>query len=150
MMATCILKFPKHGSWVNPLLDTYPRTINRVACLLWGTLPLSHKAINGVKTISKWEAKGELLPLIAGINQTKRESFVFRSWSLSDPPTAVPCFFCIHWLVLSVKQRLILGNLSRLGGNARPIQRIVLNRKYTSDTRPIQRINLIRMCLTNL
>lgn len=93
MMATCILKFPKLGSWVNALLDTYPKTINRVACLLWGTLPLSHKAINGVKTISKWEAKGELLPLIAGINQTKRESFVFRSWSLSDPPTAVPCFF---------------------------------------------------------
>lgn len=84
MMATCILKFPKLGSWVNPLLDTYPKTINRVACLLWGTLPLSHKAI---------KAKGELLPLIAGINQTKRESFVFRSWSLSDPPTAVPCFF---------------------------------------------------------
>lgn len=46
MMATCILKFPKLGSWVNPLLDTYPKTINRVACLLWGTLPLSHKAIS--------------------------------------------------------------------------------------------------------
>lgn len=36
--------------------------------------------------------------------------------------------------MLSVKQRLIPGNLSRLGGNARPIQRIVLIRKSTANS----------------